>query len=200
MENKTVEYAHVIIKLLQDVLYDEEKTTWSDLLTYQIPVRDYFAKIGLELHLDEREGFAFLKQPEEEDVKLPRLVRRTPLSYEVTLLCVLLREMLEEFDVNDIESRKCFVSAKELQEKIEIFFKESPNKVRLLERSDKTIQSAVRLGFLKETEQESGKNGDTRYEVRRIIKAKITHEKLEEIKQKLAAHGEIMEKPPAAIA
>ncbi len=196
MENKTVEYAHVIIKLLQDVLYDEEKTTWSDLLTYQIPVRDYFAKIGLELHLDEREGFAFLKQPEEEDFKLPRLVRRTPLSYEVTLLCVLLREMLEEFDVNDIESRKCFVSAKELQEKIELFFKESPNKIRLLERSDKTIQSAVRLGFLKETEQESGKNGDTRYEVRRIIKAKITHEKLEEIKQKLAAHVESVEKLP----
>lgn len=189
MENKAVEYAHVIIKLLQDVLYDEEKATWSDLLTYQIPVRDYFAKIGLELHLDEREGFAFLKQPEEEDFKLPRLVRRTPLSYEVTLLCVLLREILEEFDVNDIESRKCFVSAKELQEKIEIFFKESPNKVRLLERFDRTIQSAVRLGFLKETEQENGKNDDTRYEVRRIIKAKITHEKLEEIKQKLAAYA-----------
>lgn len=189
MENKTVEYAHVIIKLLQDVLYDEEKTTWSDLLTYQIPVRDYFAKIGLELHLDEREGFAFLRQVEEEESKLPRLVRRTPLSYEVTLLCVLLREILEEFDVKDIESRKCFVSAKELQEKIEIFFKESPNKVRLLERFDKTIQSAARLGFLKETEQENGKTEDVRYEVRRIIKAKITHEKLEEIRQKLGAYA-----------
>ncbi|GAK57713.1 hypothetical protein U27_04680 [Candidatus Vecturithrix granuli] len=189
MENKAVEYAHVIIKLLQDVLYDEEKTTWSDLLTYQIPVRDYFAKIGLELHLDEREGFAFLKQPEAEENKLPRLVRRTPLSYEVTLLCVLLREILEEFDVKDIESRKCFVSTKELQEKIEIFFKESPNKVRLLERFDKTIQSVVRLGFLKETEQENGNSDDRRYEVRRIIKAKITHEKLEEIRQKLAAYA-----------
>ena len=189
MENKTVEYAHVIIKLLQDVLYDEEKTTWSDLLTYQIPVRDYFAKIGLELHLDEREGFAFLRQAEEEENKLPRLVRRTPLSYEVTLLCVLLREILEEFDVKDIESRKCFVSAKELQEKIEIFFKDSPNKVRLLERFDKTIHSVVRLGFLKETEQENGKTEDVRYEVRRIIKAKITHEKLEEIRQKLAVYA-----------
>ena len=190
MENKVVEYAHVVIKLLQDVLYDEDTAAWSDLLTYQISVRDYFAKIGLELHLDEREGFAFLKQSDEEEQKLPRLVRRIPLSYEVTLLCVLLREILEEFDVKDVESRKCFVSMKELQEKSEIFFKDSPNKVRLLERFDKTVQAAVRLGFLKETEQENGESDNARYELRRIIKAKITNEKLEEIKQQLENYVE----------
>lgn len=187
--NKAVEYAHVLIKLLQDVLYDEESATWSDLLTFQIPVRDYFAKIGLELHLDEREGFAFLKQQDGEDVKLPRLVRRVPLSYEVSLLCVLLREILEEFDVKDVASRKCFVTAKELQEKIEIFFKDAPNKVRLLDRFDKTIQTAARLGFLKETPGDS-LNDDMRYEVRRVIKAKITNEKLEEMKRKLQFYAD----------
>ena len=197
MENKAVEYAHVIIKLLQDVVYDEENATWSDLLTYQIPVRDYFAKIGLELHLDEREGFAFLKQVDDEEQKLPRLVRRMPLSYEVTLLCILLRETLEEFDVKDVESRKCFVTTQELREKIEIFFKDSPNKVRLLERFDRTIQSTVRLGFLKETEQENLDSDDIRYEVRRIIKAKITNEKLEEIKQKLQSYAESQEEHAA---
>jgi hypothetical protein len=58
--------------------------------------------------------------------------------------------------------------------------------VRLLERLDKTIHAAVRLGFLKETEQENiHDNEDIRYEIRRIIKAKITNEKLEEIHQKL---------------
>ncbi len=187
--NKVVEYAHVLIKLLQDVLYDEESAAWSDLLTFQIPVRDYFAKIGLELHLDEREGFAFLKQQDGDDVKLPRLVRRVPLSYEVSLLCVLLREMLEEFDVKDVASRKCFVTAKELQEKIEIFFKDAPNKVRLLDRFDKTIQTAARLGFLKETPGDS-LNDDMRYEVRRIIKAKITNEKLEDMKRKMQLYAD----------
>ena len=177
--NKVVEYAHVLIKLLQDVLYDEDNAAWSDLLTFHIPVRDYFAKIGLELHIDEREGFAFLKQRDDEDSKLPRLVRRAPISYDVSLLCVLLREILEEFDVKDVASRKCFVTAAELQEKIEIFFKDSPNKVRLLER----------FGFLKETD--GGLNsGDMRYEVRRVIKAKINNAKLEEITRKLRQHAE----------
>ena len=78
MDKIVVEYAHIIIKLLQDVLCDEDKTTWSDLLTYQTPVRDYFAKIGVELYIDEREGFAFLRQVDDEDAKLPRLVRRVP--------------------------------------------------------------------------------------------------------------------------
>ncbi|PID57763.1 hypothetical protein CSB45_05930 [candidate division KSB3 bacterium] len=190
MENAVVEYAHVVIKLLQDVLYDEDTAVWSDLLTYQISVRDYLAKIGLELHLDEREGFAFLQQSNDEAHKLPRLVRRIPLSYELTLLCVLLREILEEFDVKDVESRKCFVSADELREKSEIFFRDSPNTVRLLERFDKTVQAAVRLGFLKETDQENSDTLPVRYELRRIIKAKISNEKLEEIRQKLANYVE----------
>ena len=122
MESTVVEYAHIIIKLLQDVIYDEDKSTWSDLLTYQAPVRDYFAKIGVDVFLDEREGFAFLRQKDDENSKLPRLVRRTPLSYEVTLLCAMLREILEEFDVGDTDSRKCFINGSELREKIEMFF------------------------------------------------------------------------------
>ncbi len=190
MEDKVVEYAHIMIKLLQDVIYDEDKAVWSDLLTFQVPIREYFAKIGLELHIDEREGFAFLKQTAVA-LRLPRLVRRTPLSYEVTLLCVLLREILEEFDVKDIESHKCFVTAQELREKIEIFFKDSPNRVKLLERLERTIQSTVRLGFLKETERENTEADAIRYEVRRIVKARLTIEKLEEIKRKLQLYAEV---------
>lgn len=189
MENTVVEYAHVVIKLLQDVVYDEEKNTWSDLLTYQVPVRDYFAKIGIEVYLDEREGFAFLRQKDDENLKLPRLVRRTPLSYEVTLLCAILREMLEEFDVGDTDSRKCFINGGELREKIEMFFPEATNRVRLLEKFDRAIKTAVALGFLKEVLSENPEDKETRYEVRRVIKAKIQNSKLEEMKHELEQYA-----------
>lgn len=185
MDNKIVEYAHIIIKLLQDVIYDEDKTVWSDLLTYQVPIRDYFAKIGVQVYLDEREGFAFLRQIEDDDQKLPRLVRRMPLSYEVTLLCAILREVLEEFDVGDMESRKCFITVQELRERIEMFFPEPSNKVRLLEKLDRAIQTTVKLGFLKEIIPENSESDEIRYEVRRILKAKITNTKLTEIKREL---------------
>lgn len=185
MDKTVVEYAHIIIKLLQDVLYDEDKTTWSDLLTYQTPVRDYFAKIGVELYIDEREGFAFLRQTDDEDAKLPRLVRRVPLSYEVTLLCAILREVLEEFDVGDTDSRKCFINGQELREKIEMFLPEPTNRVKLLERLDRAVQATVKLGFLKEMPPETPDSPDLRYEVRRIVKAKITNAQLEAIKRQL---------------
>jgi hypothetical protein len=60
--------------------------------------------LGLELVLDEAEGYAFLRaRPEEEDSdtsasKLPRLVARRPLSFPVSLLLALLRKKLAEFD------------------------------------------------------------------------------------------------------
>jgi hypothetical protein len=190
MDNKVVEYAHLVIKLLQDVVYDDDKVTWNDLLTYQVAVRDYFAKIGIDIYLDEREGFAFLRQNEDEDHPLPRLVRRTPLSYDVTLLCAMLREVLEEFDLGDTESRKCFITGQELREKIELFFPEPSNKVKLLEKLDRSIQSAVKLGFLKEVSPEGTDSQEMRYEVRRIIKAKITNAKLEEIKQELNQYAQ----------
>jgi hypothetical protein len=31
-------FAHVIVKLLQDTLYDENEKVWNDLLQYQIPI------------------------------------------------------------------------------------------------------------------------------------------------------------------
>lgn len=189
MESTIVEYAHVIIKLLQDVVYDEDKTTWSDLLTYQVPVRDYFAKIGVDVFLDEREGFAFLRQRDDENMKLPRLVRRTPLSYEVTLLCAILREVLEEFDVGDTESSKCFINGSDLREKIEMFFPEATNRVRLLEKFDRAIKTTVGLGFLKEVLSENPEDNETRYEVRRVIKAKIPNAKLEDIKRELEQYA-----------
>lgn len=192
MENIVVEYAHIIIKLLQDVVYDEDKSTWSDLLTYQVPVRDYFAKIGVEVFLDEREGFAFLRQRDDENQKLPRLVRRTPLSYEVTLLCAILREVLEEFDVGDADSRKCFLNGSDLREKIEMFFPEATNRVRLLEKFDRAIKAAVGLGFLKEILSDNPDDKDPRYEVRRVIKAKIPNAKLEDIKRELEQYAAML--------
>ncbi len=84
----------------------------------------------------------------------------------------------------------CFSFAK-ANKLIEIFFKDSPNRVKLLERLERTIQSTVRLGFLKETERENTEADAIRYEVRRIVKARLTIEKLEEIKRKLQLYAEV---------
>ena len=53
MENtaKIPPYAHLIVKLFQNVIYDEDRKAWQDLITYQRPIREYFATIGVVLML-----------------------------------------------------------------------------------------------------------------------------------------------------
>lgn len=192
--NKILSYAGVIIKLLQDVLYEDDRY-WKDLINNQHAIAEYFEKIGIKLVINETDGFAYIYQPElnpdaDEKQKLPRLIRKVPISYEVTLLSVLLREMLEEFDLKEFDQVKFFVTHKEIREKIELFFKERSNVVKLLKNFDSYINSVVNLGFLKIVSEDPKDKDSTRYEVKRILKAKINNQKLEEIKAKLDAYAD----------
>lgn len=179
-------YAHVIVKLLQDTLYDENEKVWNDLLQYQIPITQYFDKIAIDLILEKEDGYAYLKQIElDEEKNTIGLVRRTPLKYEPSLICVFLREMLDDFETNNVDQRNLYVTHKQLKETIELFFKEKANKVKLFAKFDSYIDTIVEVGFLKIISKPENLKDETRYEVRRIIKAKITNDVLETFKKKL---------------
>jgi hypothetical protein len=73
--------AAAIIALYKGPIYRERQPeTWRDLIADQASVRAYCAVIGLELFVDEAEGFAFLRQAtdtgDEDDTPLPRLIPR----------------------------------------------------------------------------------------------------------------------------
>jgi hypothetical protein len=188
-------YAHVVIKLLQGPIYMEDKVLWRDLQSSQSAIQDYFNKIGILLVISEGDGFARVMQPdaeEQEELPLPRLLRKVPVNYETTLLCVILREMLEESDIKT-EANKLFVTQKDIKERIEIFYKDQPNKSKLWKELSRPINSLVNMGVLKLTREDAVNKEQNQYEVRRIIKALVNNEKLDEIKQKLAAHVDIIQ-------
>ncbi len=205
--DKIAPYASVIIRLLQDVLYQEDTINWDLLLRHAEPVREYFEKIGIALHIDEPEGYAYLRQPDLEEAEggaepgacadgsiitgipqaraLPRLVRRDRLSYHVTLLCVLLRESLLQFDASGSASARLVLSREDIHELLRTFFKERTDETRLVRTFDSIINQVVGLGFLKEL---TGTEAD-RYEVRRILRAKISADTLGEIKARLQQYA-----------
>lgn len=183
-------YAHVVIKLLQGPIYSDEKVAWRDLQSWSSAIRDYFNRIGMELIINEIDGFARIIQPEadeNDDNPLPRLMRKQAMNYETTLLCVILREMLEEFDVIS-EGSKLFLTQKEIKERIELFYKEQANKSRLWRELAKPINNLTSIGILKLTREDQANKDNNQYEVKRIIKALINNEKLEEIKSKLESN------------
>lgn len=187
-------YAAVVLKLLSGVLYSDDKD-WDRLLSYQSAVHQHFASIGLRLTVDEAEGFAYLTQPDsgaaeeeeglasEDAPPLPRLVRRTPLSYQATLLCVLLREELLKFDAHEPDQTRLVLSADQVRELIAPFYAERSDMTRTRRKIDSAINQVIQAGFLRELPGAT----EELYEVQRIIKAKLSSEVLAEIQASLFA-------------
>jgi len=183
-------YAPVIIKLLQGVIYNDDKESWDNLIKYHVPIKEYFKVIGIDVLIYETEGFAFLKQKkfdEEQEINLPNLIEKRQLSYPVTLLCVLLVEKLIEFDATDGDSTRLIVDKDEIKEMLRIFLPERTNEAKIIDNIDENINKLVKYGFLRKLN-----DTESKYEVKRILKAKIPAETLQEVKNKLEEYAKFI--------
>lgn len=182
------------ITLLKGVVYREgDERLWGSLLNLQARVRDYMGVLGLDLVLDEAEGYAFLRSrpaPADDDAspRLPRLVARRPLSFPVSLLLALLRKKLAEFDAGGGDTR-LVLAREEIVELVRVFLPDSSNEARLVDQIDAQITKAVDLGFLRRLKSVGGSAaGPPSYEVRRILKAYVDAQWLAEFDARLAAY------------
>ncbi|MAU80540.1 MULTISPECIES: DUF4194 domain-containing protein [Gordonia] len=178
--------ASAIIRLMQGVVYREsDEDTWGTLERSGAGVRDHFATIGVDVVVDDSEGYAYLRsRPEEEgDEPLPRLVRRRALTYNVSLLLVLLRKRLLEFEITGGEGR-LVLSTEQIVEMLRLFQAESTNEARLVDQAETTIKKTVELGFLRQLRGQTDQ-----WEVRRIIKAYIDAQTLSDFAGKLREYA-----------
>ena len=184
----TTDLPSVVVPLLKGVVYREENPgLWATLLRLQASVQDYVVVLGLELLLDEAEGFAFLRsrkevEEEEEAASIPRLVARRQLSYPVSLLLALLRKKLTEFDAAGGDTR-LILSRDEVVELIRIFLPAGSNEARLIDQIDTIVNKIADLGFVRRL-----RGQDRMYEVRRIIKAFVDAQWLKDVDARLAEY------------
>src|SRR5260370_15441723 len=165
-------YAPVVLKLIQNPLFSHEAASWNLLHSYPTRVQEYFARIGLEVRVHEEDGYAYLHQPALEDeegqsVVLPRLTRRDHLSYQTTLLCVLLREWLDQFESTHLDAGKCMVTEDQVRELLVPFLPARTDERALQRRMDTAIERLIDLGFLKRM---PGTQKPAYFEVRPILK------------------------------
>ena len=185
--NPVAELATVLIPLLKGVSYRaDDPAHWSALLQLQGRVRDHVAVLGLELMLDEAEGYAFLRSrtvPDDDPAaKLPRLVARRPLSFAVSLLLALLRKKLAEFDAGGGDTR-LILSREQVAELLRVFMPEGSNDARLIDQVDTQLNKLVELGFVRRLRGQDGM-----FEVQRILKAFVDAQWLGEFDVRLAAY------------
>jgi hypothetical protein len=176
----------VVIALMKGVVYQEsDPGTWQALLNLQARVREYIAVLGLDLVLDEAEGYAYLRQrpaAAEGETELPRLVPRRQLSYPVSLLLALLRKKLAEFDATSGETR-LILSRAEIAELMRLFLPDTANEARLMDRIDSHVGRVAEMGFLRPL-----RGREDHFEVRRILKAFVDAQWLSEFDCRLAEY------------
>ena len=173
----------VLIALMKGITSrDDDPALWQALLELQARVREYVAVLGLELILDEAEGYAYLKQrtAAEGEPELAKLVARRQLGYPVSLMLALLRKKLAEFDAGSGESR-LILSAEQIADLVRLFLADTANEAKLMDRVDSDIKKIVELGFLRKL-----RGSEDRFEVRRILKSFVDAQWLSEFDRRLA--------------
>jgi hypothetical protein len=175
-----------VIMLMKGVVYrDTHERAWTHLLQLQPHVRDYVEVLGLQVVIDEAEGYAFLRQrPAEEDEAeaVPRLIPRRALSFHVSLLLALLRKKLAEFDAHGGDTR-LMLTRGQMAEMLRVFLPATSNEARLIDKIDEHIGKVEKLGFLR-----AAKNAEQTYEVRRVLKAYVDGQWLADFDARLAEY------------
>jgi hypothetical protein len=179
--------ASAIIELMRGVVYREQaEDTWGTLDRHVGLVRDHFSDIGVDVVVDDTEGYAYLRSQEEDadEEPLPRLVRRRTLTYNVSLLLVLLRKRLVEFETTGSEG-KLVLSRDSIVEMLRVFLADSTNEARVIDRVDSTLKQVADLGFLRQL-----RGQPDHWEVRRILKAYVDAQTLSDYAGKLREYAD----------
>lgn len=175
------------VSLMRGVVDRESaERVWIDVVLMQNQLRDHVGVLGLDLVIDEAEGYAYLRSlPEDPDEPMPRLVPRHRLSFPVSLMLAVLRKALAEFDAGAGEGRLVLTRARLLEE-MRTFRPATTNDAKLVDEVDRSIRRIVDLGFLRALPKEPDS-----FEVRRILKAFVDAQWLGEFDARLAEYARL---------
>ena len=175
-------YTPVNIYLMKGILYSSNAEIWELLVRYEPDVKSYFSDSSLDVYIDKVEGHAYLKPLDEDEMMedLPKIIEKRQLSFQVSLLCLLLRKHLIEHDSQGDQVR-AIISEDELIALMKPFLKETTNEVNQIKQIRASINKVRLEGFLRPMQ-----NDGDHYEINRIIKgfinADIVQQTLEKYK------------------
>src|SRR5580658_2791829 len=172
-------FTPVLIRLLKGPVEYLDKSVWDQLLQYQAELTRFLQQMGLILVLEKDDGYAYLEQLRlDEEENTAGWVRRIQLGYEESILLILLRDMMAEFEVGEASGRELIKKRREIKEYAELFFKENPSRVKFIRELDRLIDRVEELGFLEKVET-SELIDEQKFRIKKIIKARVDNEVLE---------------------
>jgi hypothetical protein len=188
MDEKSIALSVVLVTLFRGAINREtNEKQWTALLAQQTHIDDYVSKLGLVLIVDMTDGYAYLKQQTqtEDHLDIPRLIPRYQLSYPVSVMLVLLRKQLLEFDSGS-NSERLILSKQEFVESLRPYLKDTSNEVKQLKEIDTNLAKIKDMGFIRML------NGvEDHFEVQRILRSFVDAQLLGELDLRLQEYRNI---------
>ncbi len=181
-----VAWSSAAIKLLQGIVYhDEAGDAWDRILESVTPLTEYFVRIGLRLIVDEENGMAYLRQIDPQSFPsdyppMSTLFRKTRLGFDQSLLCVLLREELRQFEEEIQHDERCVVNQSDLLSLWTEISGHTEDAVRLNRQLNAHLKSLQEMKFVRQFSA-----SPPSWEVRRILKARLPLFQLEQMRAEL---------------
>lgn len=189
-----IDYRHVLARLATGPIYERDTEYWLMLKAELHRVRDHYGAMGLEILLDEPGGYAHVRQRADESdeawaqdgtIPLPRILRRTPLSYHQTLFLVLLRERLLRHEQSPDVDTPLYLDLNEVTEMLRPYYPESNNEKKLYDNVQALLRRFDILNLILPMKNRS----EPIFRVEPIIKAKLPAEMIAEIRARLAGEA-----------
>jgi len=194
----TKHWSDLCVRLLQGPLFeDDNKEIFEALRLWNKEINSYFNIIGLKLFYSDEIDYAYLQQIEDEDGNvidnLNRLLKRHPLTYEVSLILIILREELDKFELENFNTENLILKESEIADLVAPFYQNKIDKVKYNDMIATNLNYISNISLIKRINTSSDNiqiSNDREYIIRNIIRAKVDANFLKEFKEELEANEE----------
>ncbi len=194
----TKQWSDICVRLLQGPIFEEDnKDLFERLRLWNKEINSYFNIIGLKLFYSDEIDYSYLEQIEDEDGNVinnfNRLLKRHPLTYEASLILVILREELDKFEIENLNSENLILKESDIVDLIEPYYKETSDKVKFRDLISTNLNYIANMSLIKRVNTSDENliiNNDKEYLIRNIIRAKVSASFLKEFKEMLENKGE----------
>lgn len=170
----SVPLRRVLVQLLLGPVVDGRRhpILWSHLLQDEVVLRSRLHEMFLELVVDRQQSVAFTRQVVSDDLDVPVLLRRAPLTFLESALLLYIRKRLTQADV---DGERAVVDRNEIIDFLQTYERSgNSDKSRFDRQLLSAIEKARKLNWLS-----SLKNSEDRFEVSPTLKLLFTAEHIQ---------------------
>ncbi len=194
----TKQWSDICVRLLQGPIFEEDsEEIFENLKLWAKEINEYFNIIGLKLFYNEELDYAFLEQIEDEDGNvinnLNRLLKRHPLTFETSLILVILREELDKFEMESINSENLILKESDIADLVEPFYQDYSDNIKFKDMISTSLNYLSNMNFIKRisrSDENLKLSNDREFIIRNIIRAKVDASFLKEFKETLEKNKE----------